>query len=66
MAKIAGDILQNASRIGENVTLKNFAELMDQIIRPELDKVWLGEETAQQAMQILTRQTQGKFQGVWK
>jgi multiple sugar transport system substrate-binding protein len=66
MAKIAGDILQNASRVGENVTLKNFAELMDQIIRPELDKVWLGEETAQQAMQILTRQTQGKFQGVWK
>jgi multiple sugar transport system substrate-binding protein len=66
MAKIAGDILQNASRVGENVTLKNFAELMDQIIKPELDKVWLGEETAQQAMQILMRQTQGKFQGVWK
>jgi multiple sugar transport system substrate-binding protein len=66
MAKIVGDILQNASRVGENVTLKNFAELMDQIIRPELDKVWLGEETAQQAMEILTRQTQGKFQGVWK
>jgi multiple sugar transport system substrate-binding protein len=66
MAKTAGDILQNASRVGENVTLKNFAELMDQIIKPELDKVWLGEETAQQAMQVLVRQTQGKFQGVWK
>jgi multiple sugar transport system substrate-binding protein len=66
MAKIAGDIMQNGSRVGENVTLKNFAELMDQIVRPELDKVWLGEETAAQALQILTRSTQGKFQGVWK
>jgi multiple sugar transport system substrate-binding protein len=66
VAQVAGDILQSAARIGENVSLKNFAELMDQIIKPELDKVWLGEETAAQAMQKLVPATNGKFQGVWK
>jgi multiple sugar transport system substrate-binding protein len=65
MAKVAGDILQNGSRLGENVTLKNFSEIMDQTIAPVLDKVWLGSETAQQALPPLNQVLQGKLQGVW-
>jgi multiple sugar transport system substrate-binding protein len=65
MAKISGDILQNGSRLGENVTLKNFSEIMDQTIAPVLDKIWLGSETAQQALPPLNQVLQGKLQGVW-
>jgi multiple sugar transport system substrate-binding protein len=65
MAKVSGDILQNGSRLGENVTLKNFSEIMDQTIAPVLDRIWLGTETAQQALPPLNQVLQGKLQGVW-
>jgi multiple sugar transport system substrate-binding protein len=65
MARISGDILQNGSRLGENVTLKNFSEIMDQTIAPVLDKIWLGETTAQQALPPLNQVLGGKLQGVW-
>jgi multiple sugar transport system substrate-binding protein len=66
MAKVSGDILQNGSRLGENVTLKNFSEIMDQSIVPQLDKIWLGQETAQQALPALSSILAGKLQGVWQ
>ncbi|MDR2793655.1 MAG: extracellular solute-binding protein [Treponema sp.] len=66
MSKVAGAILQEASRLGENVTVKNWAEIADQIIVPEFDKVWLGSETTADAMANLTTRLLGKFQGVWK
>ncbi|MDR2901083.1 MAG: extracellular solute-binding protein [Treponema sp.] len=66
MAKLCGDIIQNASALGENVTLKNWAEIFDQIIIPEFDKVLLGNETAADAMRNLPPQLEGKFQGVWR
>ena len=64
MAKVSGDILQNGSRLGENVTLKNFGEIMDQTIVPVLDKIWLGTETADKALPPLTQVLQSKLQGV--
>jgi len=66
MAKVSGDIIQNASQLGENVTLKNWAEIFDQIVVPEFDKVMLGNESASQAMQNLPPQLTGKWQGVWQ
>jgi multiple sugar transport system substrate-binding protein len=66
MAKTAGDILQNGSRLGENVTLKNFAEIMDQTIAPQLDKIWLGSSTARDALLPLNNILAGKLQGVWR
>jgi multiple sugar transport system substrate-binding protein len=66
MAKVSGDILQNGSRLGENVTLKNFSEIMDQTIVPVLDKIWLGSESAEKALPPLNKVLQGKLQGVWK
>jgi multiple sugar transport system substrate-binding protein len=64
MAKVSGDILQNGSRLGENVTLKNFSEIMDQTIAPVLDKIWLGE-SAQTLLPPLQPVLQSKLQGVW-
>jgi multiple sugar transport system substrate-binding protein len=66
MSKVTGAILQEGSRLGENVTVKNWAEISDQIIVPEFDKVWLGSETAVEGMNNLTTRLSGKFQGVWK
>jgi multiple sugar transport system substrate-binding protein len=66
MAKVSADILANGSRLGENVTLKNFAEIMDQTIAPVLDRIWLGNATAQQALPPLNDTLRGKLQGVWQ
>jgi multiple sugar transport system substrate-binding protein len=67
MVKVSGDILQNAGMIPENVTLKNYAEIVNNTIRPELDKVWIGEETAEQALKNLEAQlTIDKLQGAWE
>ncbi|MDR1176239.1 MAG: sugar ABC transporter substrate-binding protein [Treponema sp.] len=65
LAKVAGDIIQKACRPSESINLKNFSEIMDQTIAPVLDKVWLGSETAQQALPPLNQVLQGKLQGVW-
>ncbi|GHV08637.1 sugar ABC transporter substrate-binding protein [Spirochaetia bacterium] len=64
--KVYGDIVQNAARLGENVTLKNFPEIMGQIINPGLQKVWMGEETVDQSLRAINGQLNGKFQGAWK
>jgi multiple sugar transport system substrate-binding protein len=66
MGKVEGDIIINASRMSEHIALKNSSEIIEQIIVPELDKVWMGEETAAQAMQNLDRQLAGKFQGMYR
>jgi len=66
IARVAGDIVQNAARLGENVTVKNWAAIMDQTIAPGLERVWMGEQTPQQALQAINSQLAGKFQGVFK
>jgi multiple sugar transport system substrate-binding protein len=66
MAKVSGDILQNGSRLGENVTLKNFSEIMDQTIVPALDKIWLGSEPAAKVLPPLNKVLSAKLQGVWR
>jgi multiple sugar transport system substrate-binding protein len=65
MAAVARDILQNACAPSESISLKNFSEIMDQTIAPVLDKIWLGETTAQQALPPLNQVLGGKLQGVW-
>jgi multiple sugar transport system substrate-binding protein len=62
---VAQDVLQNASYVAENVTLKNFSQIMDQGITPALDRVWLGEETAQQALTRIKPQVEAMLQGTW-
>jgi multiple sugar transport system substrate-binding protein len=47
----------------EEQYLKDFRNIMDGIIVPELDLVFMGEKTAAQAIRDLASQTQGKFQG---
>jgi multiple sugar transport system substrate-binding protein len=64
--------LQNAimgdpgTKQAEWLYVKNWPENLENLIVPEFDKVWRGEETAAQAIQSLTGQLQGKWQGLWK
>jgi multiple sugar transport system substrate-binding protein len=66
MAKVTSDILLNGSRLGEQMTLKNFGEIMDKTLVPSWDKIWLGEQTAGQVFGDLHNSLQGMLQGVWR
>ncbi len=54
---------QENTRVGENVTLKNFPVIVDNTIVPLLDNVWLGEQSAQEALQGVD--VSSDLQGVW-
>jgi multiple sugar transport system substrate-binding protein len=64
-AKVSQDITTRSTMVPENITLKNFSEIMDQGITPALDRVWLGEETAEQALSRIKTDVSAKLQGVW-
>jgi len=57
--------IMNISITPENVNLKNFGPIVDQTISPEMDKLWLGEKTAEEMVKILEEKTEGKWQGYW-
>ena len=57
--------IMNISITPENVNLKNFGPIVDQTISPEMDKLWLGEKTAEEMVKILEEKTAGKWQGYW-
>jgi multiple sugar transport system substrate-binding protein len=42
--------------------VKNFSKIMD-IVNPALDKVWLGQQTAQEAMNSIADKAQAQVQG---
>jgi hypothetical protein len=66
MARLSGDILQNGSRPGEQMTLKNFSEIMNRTLVPSWDKIWLGTESAEQVLGSLHQSLQGMLQGVYR
>ncbi len=65
MAEVTSGILANASRVGENVTLKNFSVIMYERLVPALDEVWLGSKTAKEAISALEEQLKSDLQGTW-
>lgn len=65
IAEVSSGILANASRTGENVTLKNFSIIMNEKLVPALDAVWLGEETAEDAISAIEGDLAAELQGAW-
>jgi multiple sugar transport system substrate-binding protein len=63
--KAAQEITTRSSYVAENITLKNFSQIMDQGITPAMDRVWLGEETAEQAMNRIKASVSAMLQGTW-
>lgn len=65
IAEVSSGILANASRTGENVTLKNFSIIMNEKLVPALDGVWLGEVTADEAISAIEADLAAELQGAW-
>lgn len=66
MVDTATAILQaDSTRKGENTTVKNFAAIMDDTLIPQLDKVWLGEITAEEALSTMDEVLADKVDGYW-
>lgn len=65
IAEVSSGILSNASRTGENVTLKNFSIIMNEKLVPALDSVWLGEVTADEALSAIEADLLAELQGAW-
>ncbi|WP_246470081.1 ABC transporter substrate-binding protein [Cohnella nanjingensis] len=56
------DVLLNNSHQTPTGYVKNFNKIMD-IVNPALDKVWLGQQTAQEAMDSIADKAQAQVQG---
>lgn len=56
------DVLLNHSRQTPTGYVKNFNKIMD-IVNPALDKVWLGQQTAQEALDSVAAKAQAQVQG---
>lgn len=56
------DMMLNYSRQSPTGYIKNFNKIMD-VVTPALDKLWLGEQTAQQAMDSIADKAQAQVQG---
>lgn len=56
------DVLLNDSHQTPTGYVKNFNKIMD-IVNPALDKVWLGQQTAQEAMDSIAAKAQAQVQG---
>ena len=65
MAETSSGILASASRKGENVTLKNFSVIMYEDLVPALDELWIGEKTAQEAIDGIADKLASDLQGAW-
>ena len=49
--------------IPENVYIKNFGPIMDEVVTPALDKFWLDEASLDDVIAEIKEKTEGKFQG---
>jgi multiple sugar transport system substrate-binding protein len=62
---LCGDIVDKASRVGENITVKNFSQILYEYVQPAIELVITGDATAAEAFKDLDAQTSGLFQGIW-
>jgi len=56
------EVLLNSSHQTPTGYVKNFSKLMD-VVTPALDKVWLGQQTAQEAMDAISSKAQEQVKG---
>jgi multiple sugar transport system substrate-binding protein len=63
--KLISDIADLGSRLGENITLKNFTPIMYEHVQPAIELAVTGEASVQEAFKNLDANTRGLFQGIW-
>jgi multiple sugar transport system substrate-binding protein len=62
---LCGDIVDKASRVGENITVKNFTQILYEYVQPAIELVVTGDATAVEAFRDVNAQTRGLFQGIY-
>ncbi len=51
--------------VPENVTVKNFGTIMDEVYTPTLDKLWLDEATVDEVVAEIIEKSEGMYEGRW-
>jgi multiple sugar transport system substrate-binding protein len=64
-SRLTSDIADKASRIGENITLKNFTPIMYEYVQPAIELAITGDATVEEAFRDLDAQTRNLFQGTY-
>lgn len=64
-AQVTAGLLTKVAKPGENTIMKNFSTVVEQTIMPQLDKLWLGEMTAEEAVKGLDEKLADKLEGKW-
>lgn len=57
-------VTDSSTVMAENLTLKNSSEIIETILKNELDQVWMGDKTAEEVLTSLD--LSDKLQGRWK
>lgn len=66
MVEAANSILNaDTTVLGDNVRVKNFPSIADDTLIPQLDKVWYGEMTAEEAMSTMADTCAQWLDGYW-
>jgi multiple sugar transport system substrate-binding protein len=64
-SRLCAEIADKASRIGENITVRNFTQILYEYVQPAIELVITGDATAAEAFKDLDAQTRSLFQGVY-
>jgi multiple sugar transport system substrate-binding protein len=62
---LLADIADKGSRVGENITLKNFSQILYEHVQPAVELLMTGDVTAQEAFKNLDVNTRSLFQGTY-
>jgi multiple sugar transport system substrate-binding protein len=62
---LCGNIVDRASRVGENITVRNFSQILYEYVQPAIELVVTGEATAAEAFKNVDAQTRGLYQGIF-
>lgn len=64
-ANVASGLLTEVAKPNESTYVKNYISIVLQTILPQMDKLWLGEVTAEEAVQGLDEKCKDYLEGTW-
>lgn len=62
---MADYINSSASKVHEAVFIKNYGTILDEVISPELSKLWSGDATAEEIAAVVSEKAAGMFEGAY-
>jgi len=65
-SSVVQEVVLNGTYLAENITLKNFNDIVLQNVQPTLDRIFLGEVSAQQGLTDLRPKVQSLLKGAYQ